>query len=256
MNEQKLDLAVIIPVYNESGAIAKVINKWNTELLKTRINFKIYVYNDGSKDNSLEILRKLNKTNKNLIIHDKKNSGHGSTILQGYCENTHAEWIFQADSDDEIEPRAFHKLWRYRDKYEFIIGRRCERKSPLVRNIISLVARLVVNIIYGKSVYDVNCPYRLMKVDLFKDCFYSIPKKSFAPNVIISGYAAWKSLKTVEVDVLFKPRTTGEISIKKLKLFKAAVISLWQTILYRIFLFKHRPASYVVANALNQKTMR
>ena len=53
MNEQKLDLAVIIPVYNEEGAIAKVINKWNTELLKTRINFKIYVYNDGSKDNSL-----------------------------------------------------------------------------------------------------------------------------------------------------------------------------------------------------------
>ena len=239
MNNQKLDLAVILPVYNEEGSIEKVINKWNNELLKTSINFKIYVYNDGSKDKTLEILNKLNKTIKNLVVYDKKNSGHGSTILQGYCENTHAHWIFQADSDDEIEPQSFHKFWSYRDKYEFVIGRRCGRKSPLTRSIISLVARIVVNTVYGKSVYDVNCPYRLMKVDSFKQCFYSLPENLFAPNIIISGYAAWEKLKTVEVNVLFKPRTTGEVSIKNLKLFKAAVASCWQVILYRISLIYH-----------------
>lgn len=237
MNDQKLDLAVIIPVYNEEGSIEKVINKWTTELLKTSVNFKIHVYNDGSKDKTLEILKKLKRTNKNLIIHDKINSGHGPTILQGYCENIHAEWIFQADSDDEIEPSSFHKFWFYRNKYEFMIGRRCGRKSPLSRSIISLVARIIVDIIYGKSVADVNCPYRLMKADIFKPCFFSIPKNSFAPNVMITGYAAWKNLEPVEIDVLFKPRTTGEISIKKLKLFKVAVTSFWQTILYRISLF-------------------
>lgn len=236
MNNQKLDLAVIIPVYNEEGAIEKVINKWNNELVKIDINFKIYVYNDGSKDNTLNLLKQLKRNYKNLIVFDKLNSGHGSTILQGYCENSHAEWIFQADSDDEIEPKLFQKLWRYRNNYDFIVGRRSERKSPLARSIISFVARLVVNIIYGKSVYDVNCPYRLMKVKRFKDCFFSVPKGSFAPNVIISGYAAWKKIKTVEVDVLFQPRTTGEISIKKIKLFKAAITCLWQTIIYRIIL--------------------
>ena len=237
MNEQKLDLAVIIPVYNEEGSIQKVINKWTTELLQTNINFKIHVYNDGSKDNSLKILQKINKNNSNLIIHNKINSGHGSTILQGYCESSHAEWVFQADSDDEIEPKFFHKLWSYRHNYEFIIGKRCGRKSPLMRSIISWIARIIVNIFYGKSVHDVNCPYRLMKVDIFKNCFFDIPKKSFAPNVIITGYAACRKIRTIEVDVLFKPRNTGEISIKKFKLFKAAVTSFWQTIFYRIFLF-------------------
>lgn len=237
MNNQKLDLAVIIPVYNEEGAIEKVINKWNAELLKTNVNFQIHVYNDGSKDKSLELLNQLKKTTRNLIIHDKINSGHGSTILQGYCENSHAEWIFQADSDDEIEPQFFHKLWNYRDKYEFIIGRRCERKSPLSRSIISFFARRIVNIIYGKSVDDVNCPYRLMKVDIFKPCFFSIPKNSFAPNILITGYAAWKKFKTVEIDVIFQTRTTGEISIKNLKLFKVAIISFWQTIWYKMSLF-------------------
>lgn len=237
MNSQKLELAVIIPVYNEEGSIEKVINKWNTELLKTSINFEIHVYNDGSKDKTLDILSKLKRNNRNLFIHHKNNSGHGPTILRGYCETSHVEWIFQADSDDEIEPRAFHKFWSYRDKYDFVIGRRTERKSPFSRSIISMIARVFVNTIYGKSVYDVNCPYRLIKVDTFKDCFLSIPKNTFAPNVIISGYAAWKKIKTAEVEVLFKPRTTGEVSIKKFKLFKAAIISGWQIFWYRVYLF-------------------
>ena len=236
MNNQKLDLAVILPVYNEEGSIEEVINKWNNELSKTNINFKIHVYNDGSKDKTLEILNKINTSNTNLVIHDKNNSGHGSTILQGYCENSHAEWIFQADSDDEIEPNSFHRLWKYRDEYEFIIGRRTDRKSPVSRSIISIVAREFVKVFYGKSVYDVNCPYRLMRTGSFKKCFLSIPKNSFAPNIIITGYAALQKLKTVEIDVPFKHRTTGEVSIKKLKLFKAAITSSWQIILYRIFI--------------------
>lgn len=128
MNDRKIDLAVILPAYNEEGSIGKVINEWNTELLEIDVNFRIHVYNDGSKDRTSKMLDEINKTNKNLIVHNKVNSGHGPTILQGYCENSHAEWIFQADSDDEIEPKSFHKFWGYRDKYEFIIGRRCERK--------------------------------------------------------------------------------------------------------------------------------
>ena len=242
MNSQKIDLAVIIPVYNEEGSIEKVINKWNNELLQTSINFKIHVYNDGSKDKTLHILNRLKVCNKNLIVHNKQNSGHGPTILQGYCENSYAEWIFQADSDDEIEPEAFHKFWVCRDKYEIIIGRRTERNSPLSRTIISYTARFLTSILYGMSVFDVNCPYRLIKTSSFKDCFSSIPKSTFAPNVIVSGYAAWQRLRTAEIEVLFKPRATGEVSIKRLKLFKAAVVSGWQVVAYRLYLlfrFQH-----------------
>ena len=239
MNSQKLDLAVIIPVYNEEGSIEKVINKWSTELLQTSINFEIHVYNDGSKDKTLHILNRLKQCNKNLIVHNKQNSGHGPTILKGYCENSYAEWIFQADSDDEIEPEAFHKFWVRRDKYEFIIGIRTERNSPLSRSIISHTARILTSILYGKSVCDVNCPYRLIKVNSFKGCFSSIPKNTFAPNVIVSGYAAWRGLRTAEIEVLFKPRLTGEVSIKKLKLFKAAIFSGWQVVIHRLYLLFH-----------------
>ena len=64
-----------------------------------------------------------------------------------------------------------------------------------------------------------------------------IPNDTFAPNVILSGMASFMNLNIKEVDVKFYPRETGEVSIKKLKLLKVAIISWFQTI---IFIVKNR----------------
>lgn len=83
------ELCLVVPAYNESGAIKEVIQSWELLLAKLNINFDIHIYNDGSKDNTLEILTAEAKNYENLFIHDKKNSGHGPTILLGYNENAH-----------------------------------------------------------------------------------------------------------------------------------------------------------------------
>ena len=50
------ELSVVIPVYNESTNIEKVLNDWDTEFKKLKINYCFIIVNDGSKDNSLDIL--------------------------------------------------------------------------------------------------------------------------------------------------------------------------------------------------------
>lgn len=70
-----------------------------------------------------------------------------------------------------------------------------------------------------------------MKSTVFKELFYKIPSDTFAPNVIISGFAAKKRLKIYEIPVNCRLRETGEVSIKKWKLLKAAVKSFCQTIM-------------------------
>ncbi len=223
-----------MPVYNEEGAIEKVINSWTTELKNIGMNFQLHVYNDGSTDKTLDILKIIKKTNDHLIIHNKTNSGHGPTILQGYLENCEiSKWIFQTDSDNEMGAEWFHRLWHKRHNYEFIIGRRRVRKGPLSRKIVSWGSRLIVRLFYGPGIYDVNSAYRLMKVNVFRPCFYSIPEDTFAPNVIISGYAALKKLKSIEIDVPYKIRTTGTVSIKKMKLLRGVMKSFIQTILFK-----------------------
>lgn len=225
------NLAVIIPVYNEQDVIESVIDKWVAELSKLGIDYKIFAYNDGSKDNTKEALQRASEKYEKVEAINKQNSGHGPTILTGYKEKSKEyAWIFQMDSDDEMGPESFHKLWENRKEYDFLIGRRESRIQPISRKIISSVSRLCVRIFYGKGVWDVNSPYRLMHSEKFSLLFDKIPQDTFAPNVIVSGFAAKKKLKFYEIPVVYSQRTTGEVSIKKFKLFKSAVKSFWQTI--------------------------
>ncbi len=226
------DLTVVMPVYNEAEAIGPVLKKWTSMLDTLKIRYRICAYNDGSKDATGEILTTFSdESNGRIIGITKPNSGHGPTILQGYREAVaNSEWVFQIDSDDEMGPVAFPKLWEQRENYDFLVGQRDGRKQPLPRKIISFVSRLFVRLFYGKGIWDVNTPYRLMRASAFKDFYHSIPADTFAPNVILSGLAARHKLRMLELPVPQHDRTTGEVSIKKWKLLKAAAKSFWQTI--------------------------
>lgn len=231
------ELAIVMPVYNEEGAITKVLDDWSAELQRLGIDGKIHVYNDGSKDRTFEILKQYAVKNPIVVPHDKLNSGHGSTILKGYRENTSVDWIFQIDSDDELGPEKFEELWNNRNQYDFLICKRENRFSPWSRRLITFVARMTVKVFYGSGVYDVNSPYRLMRSSVFKDVFFKIPEHTFAPNLVISGYACYKKVRIYQSSISHRDRTTGVVSIKKWKLAKAAFKSLTQTVLTRYKIF-------------------
>ena len=227
------ELAIVMPVYNEEGAIEQVVKKWVQLFRAEDIDFEFHIYNDGSKDQSGPLLDRLAKEFSELKIHHKSNSGHGPTILQGYRENCRATWIFQIDSDDELGTNGFSKLWYQRYQYDFLIGTRKGRKAPFARKLITAVTAITVRVRYGKGIQDVNCPFRLMRSTIFRDLFHQIPTDTFAPNVIISGFAAQERLRIFQVPIIHNFRQTGEVSIKHWKLFKAAVSSFWQTVKFK-----------------------
>lgn len=227
------NLKIIIPVYNEEGAISDVINDWTQTLKSLNIDFEIHAFNDGSKDNTLTILNQLADTNQHLVVIDKPNSGHGPTILKGYKENLDAQWLFQVDSDNELKANEFEKFWKARHDFDFLIGKRVHRDSPLPRVITTLISRWIVGFFYGNRVKDVNSPFRLMRTSKFHDDILNIPDDTFAPNLIVSGIANRRKLRIKQFEVIHHNRETGEVSIKKWKLFKAAFKSLIQTIVYR-----------------------
>lgn len=227
-------LCVVMPVYNEQEAIGPVLEKWAKALDTLGVDYTIRPYNDGSEDNSLSVMKSAAEHLPRVEVRDKKNGGHGNTILTGYRDAAADgfDWVFQIDSDDEMGPEKFSELWEKRGEYDFLIGIRDGRVQQLPRKIISFVSRLCVRIFYGKSVWDVNTPYRLMRVSVFKDFYAAIPLMTFAPNVILAGLAARHKLRCYEIRVPQHDRTTGEVSIKKWKLLKAAAKSFWQTICF------------------------
>ena len=229
-------LCVVMPVYNEQDAIGPVLEKWSKALDALQIDYTIRPYNDGSKDNTLAVMKSVAAHLPHVEVRDKPNGGHGNTILTGYREAVADvfDWVFQVDSDDEMGPEKFGELWERRNEHDFLVGIRDGRVQALPRKVISFVSRLCVRMFYGKSVWDVNTPYRLMRVSVFTKFYESIPLTTFAPNVILSGLSARYKLRCFETRVPQHDRTTGEVSIKKWKLLKAAAKSFGQTIAFAL----------------------
>ncbi len=231
------DLIVVIPVYNEEKAVGSVLRDWCGTLDALHVDYLIAVYNDGSTDGSLRVVRAFAETaDGRVMVADKPNEGHGPTILRGYGEAVDAgcDWIFQVDSDDELGSAQFKLLWEARDKFDLLAGRRIGRQQTGSRKLVSAVSRLAVRIFFGKTIWDVNVPYRLMRTEAFSGIIRAIPPDTFAPNVILSGMVARRRLRFQEVDVAQRPRRAGTSSLARLKLLASAFRSFRQTIAFAI----------------------
>jgi dolichol-phosphate mannosyltransferase len=225
-----IDLAVVMPVYNEEECIVKVLQSWISALTALGMKFRIIVLNDGSSDSTKEALQVFSNDHRIELI-NKTNNGHGPTILMGYKESVKlADWTFQCDSDDEMKPDSFGALWENRERFDALFGVRVARKQSMTRRFISKCAGIIVRLIYGTCITDVNTPYRLIRSSILEKIVCQIPFDTFAPNIIISGVLCKCGLRIYEQPVPSEKRKTGKVSIVRWKLWKSTAKAFWQTL--------------------------
>lgn len=218
-------LFIVMPAYNEAENIVSVVESWivvaNT-VKETGTECSIVVANDGSKDNTLGILLGLEKKYSNLIVLDKKNSGHGSTVLYlyDYAIQHGSTYIFQTDSDGQTDPEQFYDMWTHREEYDFQIGTRGKRKDGFSRIVVTKVLKLVVRLIFGVWVKDANTPFRLMKTNKLSEVLSSVPSDFFLANVAVSAIAVRKAYTIRWCPITFLPRNGGINSINIKKIFR------------------------------------
>lgn len=231
-DSHRFELALVMPVYNEEACIVEVVQSWHRELNRLGIDFVMLVLNDGSKDGTASQLAQFS-ANKQIVVINKTNSGHGPTILQGYRQAvSDAVWVFQTDSDDEMSPACFAQLWQRREEYAALFGFREGRSQNLGRRLISSVSRLAVGLLFGAGITDVNTPYRLIRSDILAQIIATIPDDTFAPNILISGVIASSHLPVLNLPVPHEGRKSGTVSIVRWRLWRAAARSLLQTIAF------------------------
>lgn len=224
-------LCIVIPVYNEQDTVGGVLKDWSRALDALGVDYVIRAYDDGSSDGSLAVMREAAGENPRIDVRTKANGGHGHTVLIGYRDAVADgfDWVFQVDSDDEMPASGFERLWRERESSDFVLGRREGRRQPFVRRAMSWVSRWLVGLLFGRGVWDVNSPYRLMRVSAFAKRIAQISPASFAPNVLLSGVAAYDGLRTLELHVQWRDRKAGEASLRNWKVVRAAFVSFLQT---------------------------
>ena len=223
------DLSLVLPAYNEAPRIAAVVDEWAAALAPLGIAYDLVVYDDGSTDDTPQVLASLVRRHAAMTVVRHDNRGHGPTVLRAYRE-ARGHWIAQADADGEIDVRGFAALWYARAGADLIVGRRDGRTSPLVRRLITAVSSLTVRVAFGPGVQDVNCPFRLMRAEAIRPLLAEVPDDTFAPNVVLSGLAVARGLRVMERPVRPLVRRRGTGSLGGLRAVGAAITAWRQTV--------------------------
>ena len=218
-------LYIVIPAYNEEANIENVVKEWYEIVEKIGDTSKLVVINDGSKDNTLQKLQELKQNFKQLEVLDKKNGGHGDTVLYGYkyALDNNATYIFQTDSDGQTVASEFWEFWKDRKNYSAIIGHRDTRQDGFSRKIVTKTLKLVLFLIFSLNITDANTPFRLMKYDVLQKYYSMIPEHFNLSNVMLI-VLLMKNNEDVEFKhITFRPRQGGVNSINLKKITKIGI---------------------------------
>ena len=201
---------IIIPAYNEAGSIGSLIRQ-----LKNEAQSDILVVNDGSNDNTEEIVRNMGVTCISLPI----NLGIGGAVQTGfrYAFEKQYDIALQVDADGQHDPSFIEDLIRpiLQDRADVVIGSRFIQKvgfqSSFSRKIGIRILKLLNYLLMGKNITDCTSGFRAynFKAITFLSENYSVDFPE--PEAIVSLLK--KGFRILEVPVVMKPRETGNSSI-------------------------------------------
>ncbi|MDR1187923.1 MAG: glycosyltransferase family 2 protein [Bifidobacteriaceae bacterium] len=209
-------LYAVIPAYNEAENIEALVAEWLPVITAAGPDARLVVIDDGSKDDTLELLRDLERrSGEGLVVLSKPNSGHGATLLHGYryALDHGADFVFQTDSDRQTVPSEFPAFWELRDTAAAVIGWRRGRQDGFSRLIVTKVLKLVVRMVFRVSAPDANCPFRLMAAGPLRQALATIPPGHNLANVLVVVRLIQQGRTIRWIPVTFRPRQGGVNSI-------------------------------------------
>ncbi|MEY8020020.1 response regulator [Muriicola sp. SD30] len=177
---QKYCVGIVIPCYNEEERLSSaVFQKFATE----NLGYHLCFVNDGSTDNTLEVLNELRKGNEDTIsvYNCEKNGGKAEAVRQGILhlsKDPQFDYLGYLDADLSTDFRDFDDLVKTLENSEFKIvsGSRISRMGADItkesaRKIISKTINIIIQTILGMPFKDTQCGAKIMKSDMVAPIF-------------------------------------------------------------------------------------
>ena len=165
--------SIIIPVYNESENIENlVLEIFNS--LSLYENFELIIVDDGSRDNSLNVIKNIQKKYPIKLIRHNKNLGQSRSIYTG-IQNSSSTTIVTLDGDGQNNPKDIPKLLEIyfsSNDFTLVSGIRIKRKDSLIKIISSRVANLIRSYILEDKCPDTGCSLKIFQKNIFLNFTY------------------------------------------------------------------------------------
>lgn len=207
MKKETKKIAVLIPCYNESKTIEKVIKDYKKALPEA----DIYVYDNNSKDGTDEIARKAG-----AIVRYEYKQGKGNVIRTMFRE-IEADCYLMIDGDDTYPAENAREMCNLvlDGKADMVIGDRLsstyftENKRPF-HNFGNRIVRWLINKLFKNNVKDIMTGYRAFSYQFVKG--FPVLSKGFEIETEMTIHAVDKNFKLVEIPVTYRDRPEGSVS--------------------------------------------
>lgn len=199
------EFTIVVPVYNEEENLRRVeavlLTYIDTALKKTKILF----VNDGSQDNSQEIIEQICNRNTDFsFLKFKNNCGLSAAIKAGFDE-VNTPLVGYIDADLQTAPEDFNLLLEHIDSYDLVTGVRLLRKDTFVKNTSSTIANGIRRAFTQDGMDDTGCPLKVIKTEYAKNIPMFKGLHRFLPAMILL-----QNGKIKQVPVQHFPRIAGE----------------------------------------------
>jgi glycosyltransferase involved in cell wall biosynthesis len=210
-----MKFSIIIPSYNEEKAINKVIADLRKHLPKKEYDYEIIVINDGSTDQTRQILEKIEDIK---IINHPFNQGYGTSLKDG-IRAAKNEIIVMLDGDDTYPIEQIPKFLKFTNDYSMVSGARTGNniQIPFVRRPGKFIINQLANFLIGQKIPDLNCGLRVIKKSNVTEFFYLLPNRfSFTITHLLACLSNGYPVKFIKIDY-FKRK--GKSSLKPSNFF-------------------------------------
>ena len=202
-----MELSVVIPIFEEEQNIQPLYTELKGVLSDLGKTSEIIFVDDGSKDNSFDVLRKIQRDDQDVrLIRFRRNFGQTAALAAGF-QHAQGDVIVTMDGDQQNDPRDIPKLLEKIDEgYDLVSGWRHDRQDPYwSRKIPSMIANRLISRTTDVQLHDYGCTLKALRKEVAKNITLYGELHRFIPAI-----ASWMGVSIGEVKVNHRPRVLGE----------------------------------------------
>lgn len=219
--DKRQKISIIVPCYNEMESLPIFYKEITAILEKINYDYEILFVNDGSKDNTLNILKEFSKKNDKITyISFSRNFGKEAAMFAGFC-NVSGDYVAVMDADMQDPPSLIPEMIKILEsgEYDSVATRRVSRSGePPIRSCFARTFYKLINKISDADIVDGARDFRLMKHEMVEAI---VSMKEY--NRFSKGIYGWIGFKTYWLPYENVERVAGETKWSFWKLFKYAI---------------------------------
>ena len=215
--KKKITLSILLLVHNEGKTISNEIKKIQKNIIQKIKEVEFIITQDGSNDDSDKIIKSLKKKNKIQYYSFKKKLGVHNALLFS-LKKARGEYIFFLDSGNKFFIKDFFKLYKIRDKYDFVSGYRVNRQDQFYRILLTYLFNFFLKFFTKSKFNDLDSGFKLFKKKPIKKCISlkKINSHFFMSELCLKALYMNYSLKEIKISYFQRKSKSRATSLKKI----------------------------------------